>query len=213
MKTMIAVPCMDTVYTEFARSLLDMYKPEGTKVCFRKNSLIYDSRNLLCITAIENGFDRILWLDSDMVVPPDTLSKLSETMDAGGYDLVTGLYFKRYTPTMPVLYKRLEEPTTERGRMIPHVEEMTEIPSVPLFRIAGCGFGCVLTRVDLIKRMWEAYGPVFSPYVWAGEDVSFCHRANLDGANMVCDARVKCGHIGTVTFTEDFYRRGAKHEA
>lgn len=208
MKTLIAIPCMDMVHTEFARSLLDMYKPEGTKVCFRQNSLIYDSRNLLTITAMENGFDRILWLDSDMVVPPQTLVHLSETMEKCECDLVSGVYFKRYAPTAPVLYDRLAEPQLINGKMTSRVMGKSVFPRNTAFRIAGCGFGCVLTSVDFIRRMWEKYGPVFAPLVWAGEDVSFCYRAGQMGANMVADSRVMCGHIGTVTFTEDFYKGG-----
>ena len=57
MKILIAIPCMDTVPVPFAESLLNLDKPEGTKVCFKSGSLVYDARNLLSITAIKEGFE------------------------------------------------------------------------------------------------------------------------------------------------------------
>ena len=53
MSIMIAIPCMGTTPVQFTESLLNLEKPEGTKVCFKSSSLIYDARNLLSLTAIE----------------------------------------------------------------------------------------------------------------------------------------------------------------
>ena len=35
MKTLIAIPCMDTIPVGFMQSILYLNKPEGTSVCFR----------------------------------------------------------------------------------------------------------------------------------------------------------------------------------
>ena len=109
MKTLIAIPCMDTVPVGFAESLLNLHKPDGTKVCFKGNSLVYDSRNLLSLTAIENNFDVVMWLDSDMIVPPDTIEKFAAYC-AEGKEMVTGLYVRRRPPVKPVIYDQLDEP-------------------------------------------------------------------------------------------------------
>lgn len=207
MKTLIAIPCMDMLHTDFARSLVDVTRtaPPDTSVCFKKSSLIYDSRNLLSLTAIEGGYDRIMWFDSDMTFHPDTLRTLMQDMDEGGYDLVSGLYVKRTTPVRPVLYKRIEQPDTSAPDIKKCFDDYLDYPANTIFPIAGCGFGCVLVTVDLIRRVWDKYGPAFSPYFWCGEDISFCYRAKQIGANMVCDSRVSCGHIGNVVFTQDIF--------
>lgn len=206
MKTMIAIPCMDMVHTEFARSLLDLRKPEGTRACFKQDSLIYDSRNLLTITAIENGFDRILWLDSDMTFPPDTLERLSADMDKG-YDLVTAVYVKRHFPIQPVLYSTVTAPTLDGSVIKNNVVQFDNVPDDAIIPIEGCGFGCVMTSVSFLKRLWDEHGPIFSPFPWAGEDISFCLRAKLSGGRMVCDTSIRCGHIGMLTYTTDMIRR------
>lgn len=94
MKTLIAVPCHDYVHADFTRSLMEMDKPEGTGYAQITNTLIYTARNVIAQKAIQAGFDRVLWLDADMVFPSDIIQRLGEDMDRG-LDMVTGLYFTR----------------------------------------------------------------------------------------------------------------------
>ena len=203
MKTLIAVPCMDTLPVEFVKSLLYMNKGENPTVYLKPNSLVYDSRNILSLYAIENKFDNVLWLDSDMAFPPNTLTKL-QSYNA---DMVTGLYVKRHEPIEPVIYKRLEEPARgEDGKLIGNIESYTDYPRDSIFPVAGCGFGCVLTSVELLRRVWAIYGPAFTPFPWASEDISFCHRVNQLGYKIFCDSSVSCGHIGTFMYTEQLLK-------
>ncbi len=211
-KTLIAVPCMDMMHTEFTKSLIYMHKGENVDVCFNQGSLIYDSRNLLSLTAIQNGFDYVLWLDSDMVVPKDALIKLRNVLKQCDYiDMVTGLYFKRKVPTVPVILRKLQTPEIGAdGVPVKRMEEYTDYPAQQLFPVAGCGFGCVMTRVSLLKKVWDKYGPAFAPYPWAGEDYSFCYRVNQlseHGSSIWCDSSVKCGHIGQMIYNEDMFVR------
>lgn len=213
MRTLIAIPCMDTVPVGFVQSLLNLDKPEGTSVCFKANSLVYDSRNLLSLTAMEQNFDRVLWLDSDMQVPPNLLRWLSEDMNELDCDLITGLYFKRRFPFSPVIYNQLEQPAQTNGMMTKMIREYENYPQNERFRIDGCGFGCCLTSVSLLKRVWDRFGPAFHPFPWAGEDLSFCYRAKQLDAHMYCDSRILCGHIGTFIYNEQTFQdnRGEKH--
>ena len=71
MKLIIAVPCMDMVHTLFFRSFAGLRLPHGSEVVISTSSLIYDARNQLARKAVEGGYDRVLWLDSDMVFNPD----------------------------------------------------------------------------------------------------------------------------------------------
>lgn len=73
MRTMICVPCMDMVHTLFFASVLSLRKPEGTEISVSGSSLVYEARHVLANRAITRGFDRVLWLDSDMHFPPDLL--------------------------------------------------------------------------------------------------------------------------------------------
>lgn len=209
MKTLIAVPCMDTVHAKFAEALLNMNKPEGTSVCFNTGSLVYDSRNVLSITAIENDFDAVLWLDSDMIMPQDTLIRLSQHLQRG-YDMVSGLYVKRTFPPTPVIYDYIAPPQDDgTGTVAKKIHDYLDYRKNATFPIAGCGFGCVMTSVPLLKRMWDTYGPPFAPFAWAGEDISFCYRVNLSGKEspILCDSSVACSHIGSMLYTQEMYQK------
>ena len=168
MKTLIAIPCMDTMPTGFVQSLLYLDKGNDVAVCFKANSLVYDSRNLLSLSAIEENFDRVMWFDSDMMFTKDTMQILMRDMDELNADMVTGIYFKRRKPFTPVIFDELDEPGTDaNGKPVAHVHEYADYPQNAIFPVRGCGFGCVLTTTKLLKDVWNHFGPAFSPYPWA----------------------------------------------
>lgn len=205
MKTLIAVPCMDTLPYQFVNSLLML---EGkTNLHLQANTLIYDSRNIISLKAIEEGFDRVMWIDSDMMFTPKSMKILSDDMDEYNADMFTGIYFKRRSTHAPVLLQELEPPTVdENDKPVGHVHEYLDYPQNSIFPVKGCGFGFCMTSVKLLKAVWDKFGPAFAPYAWGGEDISFCHRVNKLGYTIFCDSRVSCGHIGSFVYTEDFYQ-------
>lgn len=208
MKTLIAIPSMDTVPVDFVNSLMRMEKDRNTVVCFKQNSLIYDSRNLLSLTAIENDYDNVLWLDSDMIVPQETIAMLENDMRIHDCDMVTGLYVTRSTGMKPVIYDVVEPPELMHdGTMRKKIREYENYPENDVFQVKGCGFGCVMTSVDLLRDVWDAFGPAFSPMTWAGEDITFCWRVNELGKKILCDSRVKCGHIGQFIYHPDMRQK------
>ena len=211
MKTLIAVPCFDMVHTDFMQSVIALEKPEDTSFTVVKNTLVNVARNVIATNAVKAGFDRIMWFDSDMKFAPDTLMRLSADMDQG-FDMVSGLYFTRKPPIKPVVYDELSWMQTEDGCDV-RASNYYEYPE-GLVECAGVGFGCVLTSVDLIRRVGDRFGLPFSPLQGLGEDLSFCWRVIQIGAKMHIDTRVKCGHIGQMVFDElEYMEQGKlKHE-
>lgn len=206
MKTLIAIPCMDTVPTEFASSLINLHKPPGTSYALRPNSLIHDSRNNLAALALQNNYDRVLWLDSDMRFPPDLLQRLAADMDELNADYVSALYFKRHPPCAPVLYKQITYDTTPDGILHSEAIPYHDYHRNSIFPCAGTGFGAVLTTTSLLRRVWESSGPPFHPLLQMGEDLSFCYRASQINTPLYCDSRISIGHVGLYTFTEQDYQ-------
>lgn len=208
-KTLIAVPCFDMVHTEFMQSLIALEKPENTSFTVVKNTLISVARNTIARNAIEAGFDRIMWFDSDMNIPRDALIELTADMDRNpGIDLVTGLYFTRQAPIKPVIYSHLHWEKTENG-VDAGAGNYFDYPE-GLIPIAGCGFGCCLTSVDMIRRVWEQEGVPFAEMQGFGEDISFCERVIRIGGSMWADTFVKCGHVGVQEYNEQMYRAQGK---
>lgn len=205
MNTLIAVPTHEYHNADFTRSLMELDKPEGTGFAMITNTLIYTARNVIAEKAVQAGFDRVLWLDSDMTFPHDTLIRLAEDMDKDNLDLVTGLYFTRKEPIVPTLHKEIHWRIMDNGWVDGGATLYRDYPKDQIFEIAGCGFGCVMTSARLLKRMVEKFGSPFYPLMGMGEDSTFCFRATEDGFKLHCDSRIKCGHIGYREYNEEFW--------
>lgn len=208
-KILIAVPCMDMVSARFAQSLTTLKKVDTCVVSFLIGSLIYDSRNKLAGYAVEMEADYILWLDSDMVFSPDTLERMLAVIEENpDIDVLSGLYFRRGAPFTPVLFSKLE--VNADGAL--EWDDVHELPDEP-FEVAGCGFGCVLMKTDLLLDLAakEGGGMWFTPIANAGEDCAFCIRARREGYKIYCDPSVECGHMGYAPITRQFYE-ATKHE-
>ena len=195
MKTLIAIPAMEQIYTVTAQCLMNLRPVDAVGTQFAIRMQVDHARNSLAKYAIENGFDRILWLDSDMTFDPDLMERLSADIDAG-WDVVCGIYFKRKFPMEPVVYRQM-------GAEPPCAEPYLDYPRDALFPIAGCGFGGVMMKTDVLMDLEDA---PFTPLPGLGEDFSFCVRMARHGRRMACDSRVKLGHMGLSIFSEQNYQ-------
>lgn len=205
MRTLIAIPAMDMMHTIFVKSLIGLDRVGQTQIAFTSSSLVYDARNGLAKKAVSEGFDRMLWLDSDMEFGADFMKRLSADID-DGCEMVCGLYFKRKAPVEPVIYKEVGYYHSEETKEVtPVALSYEDYPKDELFEVGGCGFGGVMMTVDLIKRVVAEFGQPFSPVMGFGEDLSFCKRVSHIGAKMWCDSRAKMGHVGQGTITEETY--------
>lgn len=206
MRTMIAVPCMDMMHSDFVISLTGLRHDGNVRFTYSCSSLVYDSRNSLARRAIVEGFDRVLWLDSDMKFDSDLLYRLSADLDEGR-DLVSGIYVTRKPPIKPVIFKECGYKHMEVG-VKPYAEHYYDYPKDSIFEVGACGFGGVLMNTSLLKEVEAAYGLPFSPILGFGEDISFCLRATELGKKLYCDSSVKLAHVGCYPFTEEDYLKG-----
>lgn len=206
MKTLIAVPCFDHVPALFCNSLSMLQRVGECLQAMQPGSLVYTSRNMLGSHAAQIGADFILWLDSDMVFPPDTMQRLFDSMEKTGADIITGLYFRRVPPYSPVLFSELDIHSAEETASY---KEVDDIPAGP-FEVAACGFGCVLMKTDVIRAVQLEYGNLFAPIGNNGEDVAFCWRARQCGYKIICDPSIECAHVGQIAVNRAFYENYRK---
>ena len=202
MKTLVAIPCMDNVAARFCQSLACLQSVGETKVMHNAGSLVYLSRETLCVNAIKLEADYILWLDSDMVFEPDLLRRMMQTMQDADLDFLTAAYFRRSAPYTPVLYRKIDF-DGEACKW----EELKEVPAPDsgLFEVEGCGFGCVLMKTDIVLDVKGKFGKLFTPIGGTGEDLSFCWRARQCGYKLMCDPSIPIGHYGHIVVTREFW--------
>lgn len=198
-KVLIAVPALDVMPVQSAYSMLNLKRDCPSRFSFIVRASCHEARDMLAREAIESKADRVLWIDSDMVFDEDLLTRLSETMEAEEADMVCGLYFKRELPVTPTVYREID---AERGKAEPYLD----YPRDAVFPVAGCGFAAVLTTVKLLDDVHHRWGAMFGPMRGLSEDLSFCWRALRVGARIVCDSRIKVGHVGQIVYGEQMYK-------
>ena len=198
MKTMIAVPCMNMVETEFFTSCMEMKRVGETQMGVVSCSLVYSARNDLARHAIRQKTDYVLWLDSDVVFPSSLMVDLME--DIQGRDIVSAVYHMRREPYKPVLWKKLRQGLTAEDN---ESEEYNNYPKDGIFEIEGCGFGAVLMRTQVLQEVLDRYHDLFSPLPGYGEDLSFCIRARGCGYKIHCDPKIQVGHKAATIVTSE----------
>lgn len=136
------------------------------------------ARNAVVEAALHSEADAVFWCDSDMVLPPHACYELARHQ----LDFVTGLYFQRQPPHWPLVGKYNEAEGT--------FQWAAKWPS-DLAEIDGCGFGCCLTSVKLLR----AVGPEPFQYGKISEDLTFCLKVRECGFKLYLDPLVVCGHL------------------
>ena len=189
-KLLVAIPTTDYMHFEFVRSLtalVEWLKDSGIdyEVRFKGLSLVYAARDNLTCYAINNDFTDVLWLDSDMVFEPNIL----EDLQFCGKPFVTGVAHSRRPPYVSCTFTDIA---------LNSITRVGDYPQEP-FRIAGCGFACVLIKTEILKHVLETYKTCFLPMPAYGEDVAFCKRATDLGYEIWCEPTVRLGHIGHIT--------------
>lgn len=189
MRILIGMPCVREIPMKTVRSLLATAQRGVVDVMFVEGSLIYDSRDSIAHTAVENGYDYILYADSDMVFDSEDLKKLV----AHDTDIVSGLYVTRHGEDNNVCYTDV---ITRRRFPYRQPKLIHDTKSTGYSEIAAVGFGFCLIKTSVIKTLFKYYKSIFEPKWGVGEDIAFCIRARRHGFKIFVDRDVRLGHIG-----------------
>lgn len=203
MKIAICVPCRDSVMSGFCFDLAKLvgYHSRNSKdeimIYQMPGTLIFHQREKLANEALDDGADAILWIDSDMRFPSDTLERLlSHNVPICGVNATT-----RREPIMPTalnLEVKEDKPffTKVETRGKDCVEEVSAV-----------GFGVTLTRREVFEKMPQPWFDI----LWTdgggiiGEDVHFCIKAQDYGIKTYVDHVLSpyIRHIGTKEYSWD----------
>lgn len=192
MKLLIAIPAFDNIPTKFVEcltALVQRLNRDGVNVDvkFLTGTLVYAARDKLAIHAITNDYTHVLWLDADMVFDDELLYDLQFSHK----DFVSGVARSRRPPYCSCLFSDLSA-----------IQRIDDYPR-DTFRVAGCGFACVLIKADILKAVRERFNTCFLPLPDLGEDLAFCKRASELGYAIWAEPAVKIGHIGQIVIYPD----------
>lgn len=199
-KIAICVPCRDEVMSGFCFDLSKLMNYEGARgkveieLFQMQGTLIFTQRERLAEEAIKWGAEFILWIDSDMRFPKNSLEILLDRKQfIVGVNATT-----RREPIVPTA-KRLE--VKDDGH-IWHPVDSSKAEGIE--QITAVGFGMTMVKTDVFKKtprpwfnvLWSDHGAII------GEDIHFCVKAFDAGFPTYVDhdLSMNIGHIGTRSF-------------
>ena len=190
---LIAIPTAKYIEVETFKSLWDLEVPDGYKLDFQYfyGYSISQIRNLIAEWA--KNYDYLFSLDSDIILPKDTLTK----MIASDKDIISGLYIQRIpnTHTLEVYMDTADGGCTN----IPY----HLIKDHGIVKIAACGMGAALIKSEVFREMEYPhffYKEALTIQETVSEDVYFCKKAREAGFTVWADASIQCDHKGTNFF-------------
>jgi 2-polyprenyl-3-methyl-5-hydroxy-6-metoxy-1,4-benzoquinol methylase len=190
---LIAIPTAKNIETDTFKSIYRLKKPDGYRVdfeCFYGYN-IDQVRNLMAHYTINNRYDYIYFVDSDMILPEDSLIKLL----SHNKGIVSGLYIqRRLEAKIPEMYRR--RPNGGVTNL-----SMDELEDNTLMEIESCGFGGVLIKREVLEKVGYPYffykhSIDFKDTV--SEDVYFCLKAESKGYKTYLDTSLKYNHISRI---------------
>lgn len=204
MKILIAIPSNTgraSLPFPLVRSLINMI----TYATKNNSDLDIDIRYFggLRIDAVRNGmiqfaqdqkFDKILFIDDDMIFPEDMIIKLLEHVDSQGESLpiVSGLYGSKSYPfhyfVMPHEQVKYQWLTTVEKK---------------LYRVKTLATGCLLIDMSVFEQLSRPYFLLRMDKfgrITTTEDCYFGLSCNKVGIEMYVDATLQCQHLRMVAF-------------
>lgn len=201
-EVLLATLTREVVSTRWAAGYRALRLPPTGATTIKSGAPFDYGRNMACDDVLKHGFTWLFFLDDDVVPPPDAFARLA----AHGKDIVSGLYYRRASPIVPVAMT-LDDKGESRW-----VTEWS--PPDSLVEVDYVGAGCLLIHRRVLERLprpwfvWEiGRGDLPAPHL--SEDFSFCRRAKQAGFSVYLDTSVRCEHIGLGQSGADGFRPSA----
>jgi hypothetical protein len=228
------VPCYDHPDPRMQDAFLKMQKASAEHcILFPgppvSSSVIHWSRNWLIAELIktQKPWTHVLFIDDDMVPPPDALIKLLSHKK----DIVAALCTRRTDPPIPNI-REFDEKTGEYRERWTWPEGLVEVGAAgtgmmlisrnALEKVADAYWRCAYEReiyglsgqaaLEIQERRlkyfdetanayWFRFLPCLAVTYEMGEDISFCFMAKrYCGIPTYCDTSVQCGHVGVYVY-------------
>lgn len=190
-------PSCETALQQLEQSGLTVRRVRGY-------SAIDAARNQMATNALADGFDELLWIDSDVLFRPEDVAALRRH----DVPFVCGVYPKK-------------GPRQFACAFLPGTRAVTFGRDGGLTEIRYCGFGFVYTRREVYEtvqaqlrlpvcnqRFGQPLVPFFAPLVvedaegawYLSEDYAFCERARQCGIRILADTSLRLWHVGSYRY-------------
>lgn len=153
------------------------------------------ARNTGCQKLLELGWEWLFFLDDDVLCPSDTIPRLM----AHRLPIVSGMYYRRAEPLVPVMLKEKADKTG--------YDWITQYTPNSLVEVDLVGCGCLLIHRDILTN----FPPVSKDNRWfewrcdkydlpsnqrTSEDFTFMQHLRNHNQKIYVDTSIACRHVG-----------------
>jgi len=193
-QVLVAILTREQVTTKWAQGLRELQLPPQSAIIFLAGMPFDHARNSACQQVLQSGFTWLFFLDDDVIPPPNVIP----TLMSRGKDIISGLYYRRADPIMPVMLADTK----------PKPSFITNFQPGSIVEADMVGAGCllihrrVLERVPAPKFEWLIdYDGVHTDRnipedTRCSEDFAFCRKAKKLGFSVSVDTSMQCIHCG-----------------
>jgi hypothetical protein len=186
MKILIAVPTFENIEPEVFKAIYNLKTEHELSFDFVKGYDCAVARNEIARRTQQGGYDYVLMVDSDTIIPPDTL----DVMLNPPADVVLGVCPRKNTKEGKTAIIKLDAPEYHDNYYYNDLPEGRTL-------VKGGGFACALVKAVVFTRLqdpWFQYlikedGSTLS------EDYYFCQNVRFMGMEIYVEPRVRCGHL------------------
>ena len=154
----------------------------------------------------------LLWVDSDVVISPETFRLLWDNKDAKERPLVSGVYFTTDNPEEPLM---VPMPTvfnfTNKGDGTFGLSRVHPLPENQMIKADAAGFGFILMHRSIIKKV-KAVAPDGQMFMemgrgtkFIGEDIFFFALCDKAEVPLYCHTGALAPHMKRFSFDEHYY--------
>ncbi len=204
-KCIVLVPVGSHVEPECERGLARLEARGYTVRRVYGYAAIDQARSQMATDALADGFDELVWIDSDIGFEPDAIDRLREHR----LPIVCGIYPKKGVRALSC-------------HLAPNTPEVIFGAGGGLLEILYAATGFLLTRREVYETMQkklelpvcnEAFSkpvvPYFLPLIgeregkpwYLGEDFAFSERARRAGFAVMADTTIRLRHMGRYGYT------------
>ena len=157
--------------------------------------------------------DWLLWVDSDVVISPETFRLLWDNKDAKERPLISGVYFTTDNPEEPLM---VPMPTvfsfTNKGDGTFGLSRVHPLPENQLIKVDAAGFGFILMHRSIVKKVKSVSidGQMFMEMgrgtKFIGEDIFFFALCDKAEVPLYCHTGALVPHMKRFSFDEHYYK-------
>lgn len=125
--------------TNWSHAQITQWMSSQIPVCYQ----VPDAENIIADNFVKGDWEWLLFIESDNVLPPNTLVALNEYMIRKEVPIVGGLYFTKSMPPEPMIYRKLGDGYYADWKLGEKVW------------CSGLPFGLTLIHGSIIRELWK----------------------------------------------------------